>query len=239
MAYGRNNPKRLSDYFGGRGRRKEAPVLSPGQPTRSQIETASKQKHKDFVMRDIEASHKRRAALETMWKDEEARELASRKQAVEEYKIYVDGAPDAELDTDGVLRAAYMNTPMGQTVTANMQAHIQASMNKSRRSDPNRPENRGPTQGEFEESKKVGERFTGYGRKIAGELTPTPVPEKPSTKKEITVKLPGGGKGTVTAKKGNKVKVIDRRTRKEAWHDIKDLEILERRGLDPITATDF
>jgi hypothetical protein len=165
MAYGRSNPKRLSDYFGGGGRRKEVPVLSPGSPTRSEIEAGSRQKYKDYVAKDIADSERRRAALEAMWQREKDAETAKRKQAIEEYKVYAEGAPDPKTDIGGVARAAYFNTDLGKKVTDQMSVIIQSSMDKSNRNDPNSPRNQGVSREEFKQAETVGQKFTGYGRK--------------------------------------------------------------------------
>jgi hypothetical protein len=173
----RQDPKRLSDYFGGWERRhKKTPVLKPGSPTRSQIEKESAVKYKDIVRRDIDASEKRRAALEAMWQREKDEEFANRKQAIDAYKAYAEGAPDPKLDIGGEGRAAYFNTDLGKRVTNTLAAHFQASKDKADRQDPSRAENRGPTQGEFEQAKSVGEAFTGYGKKTGSGAPPAEAP---------------------------------------------------------------
>jgi hypothetical protein len=88
------------------------------------------EKHKDVVRRSIAASEKRRAALKSMYQAEKDAEFAARKQALEEYKAYAEGAPDPKLDVSGEGRAAYFNTAIGKQVTGNLGAHIQASKDK-------------------------------------------------------------------------------------------------------------
>jgi hypothetical protein len=267
----RYNPKRLADYSFGdpgimthRGRRyrrksksgRRSPV-NIGR-SRADIEKESYANYKDFVRRDIDASEKRRAALQTMWRAEEQADLAAKKQAVDDYKTYMDAAPDAKSDPTGELRAAYMNAPLGKKVSGKMQAHIQASIDKSnrmqRQSDPEQLAQEanlrvGGTRdkreldralGKGDSTRSVAEKYYAYPKKRE---EPAPVPEtaaRPTERqKEITVRLPNGSKGTVTGKKGDQVKVMDRATRKEKWYSQKDLEIVERRGLDPITSEAF
>jgi hypothetical protein len=219
----------------GRGRSIAGRAQKPSSPTRSEVETASRAKYKDFIMKDIASSERRRGALETMWQAEKDAEMTARKQAVEEYKLYMEGAPDPELDTDGVLRAAFMNTPLGRSVSGNLAAHIQASMDKRDQQDPNSPENRSVSQGEYEKAATVGEKFTGYGRKISDGAGVIPEPAKFKTKQEeIAVKLPNGSKGTVVSKEGDRVEVMDRATRETRWYKIDEVEMIERRGLDPL-----
>jgi hypothetical protein len=214
------------------GRRRS--VSTTGR-TRASIEKESAAKYKDYVKRDIDASQRRRTALETMWRAEEQADLQAKKQAVEEYKVYMEGAPDPKSDPTGELRAAYMNAPLGKKVTGQMQAHIQASIDKSNRGDPNRPENRGPTQGEYQGAASVGERFDGYGRKTGGAAPATEATPGPKGKqKPIAVKLPNGSKGTVVAKEGNRVQVMDRNTRKTRWYKLDEVEMIETRGFDPL-----
>jgi hypothetical protein len=234
MAYGRSNPKRLTDYFGGLGnRRKEVDVMSPGQPTRSEIEAVSRQKYRNIIKKDIADSERRRAALEGMWQAEKDAELAERKQAVEEYNAYAKGAPDADLDTSGELRAAFWNTTLGKAVSDRMTVNIQASVDKTKRNDPNSAENRGVSRQEYEKAATVGEKFTGGGRRIQ-DSKEAPGPKAKATKpKEDKRKviLPGGRPGTIVKKEGNVFTIMDRATRKTSkWTMDKDGVLRNRRG---------
>jgi hypothetical protein len=154
-----------------------------------------------------------------------------------------------------------MNTALGQAVTSNMQAHIQASMNKANRDrrqqdpkllaqdaklqveDASQKQELDSALGAGSSKRSVGGYFKGYDYrerdrqgKMLEEAAPAPAeaPKKPSKKKKRTVKLPGGVKGTITAKEGNKVRVINRDTREEKWWDINELELIQEKGLDPL-----
>jgi hypothetical protein len=206
-----SNPKRLSDYsFGYRGRGQDPKTkfrrdtVKSGRvsgPTDSEREADSRAKYKEFVQKDIAASERRRKALETMWQVEKNQEMAARKQAVEECNAYAAGAPDPKKDITGELRAAYFNTPLGKTVTDNLTAHIQYSMNKNKglqtpeqvakegklKVAPAKGDKRHPgDRGTQVEENRVDKKYAGYGYK--------PV-KAPATKKEIeqAPDLPKGG----------------------------------------------
>jgi hypothetical protein len=93
-------------------------------------------RHRDFVKRDIDAAHKRRTALESFWQAEKDADIASKKQAVEDYKAVTANAPDPKSDPTGELRAAYMNSPLVQKAAAALQAHIAKSMETAKGATP-------------------------------------------------------------------------------------------------------
>jgi hypothetical protein len=182
------DPKKLADYsFGDRGRmratggrsykygaskkggRRRSGVTSG--PSRSEIEQRSLAKYKDFVQKDIDAAHKRRAALEGMWKAEKDADIAAKKQAVEDYKAATANAPDPKSDPTGELRAAYMNSPLVQKASAALQAHIAKSMEARKGATP---ESAKLVVGDTPEGgETVASKFQGYDYRdrIAGRMT--------------------------------------------------------------------
>ena len=228
----RYSPKRLQDYTlrGGKTR----PVtsnMSTGKlftrsgPTTAERDKAARDKSKALIVADIQASDARRKGLEAMWTREQERVTSARKSAIEDYKTVMDTAPDFEDDTEGTLRAAWENQPHVRAVKDRMRAHIEASMASSR---PARVDT-GP-QGKKTITNRPPQPKAQPVQPDVGE----PPKEEPK-RKEITVRLPNGSKGTVVGKNKNKVKVMDRRTREVKEYTTDQLEVLERKGLDPLT----
>jgi hypothetical protein len=232
------NPKRLADYsfgdpgvmtwrgrrYGKKSTRRRSPV-NTGR-SRSEIEAESGARYKDFIRKDIDASEKRRTALESMMNAEVVAEQSARKQAVDEYALFAKGAPDPEKDIGGEGRAAYFNTPLGKRVTANMQAHIQASIDKSnrqkRQSDPRAlAQESGLVVGSKgkDGDGSVAQTYQGYDfkKKIAGDMTERaagrlpPPPDAPTASPSGQVR--GAGVETVNAvdkKSGKNITVLGR-----------------------------
>jgi hypothetical protein len=100
-------------------------------PSRAERDKAARDKYKKFILADIEGSHKRRQALETMWKAETDKSNADRKSAVQEYKTVMESEPDFTDDDEGIQRARWNNQPHVQAAKDRMRTHIEASMQQS------------------------------------------------------------------------------------------------------------